>query len=526
MSSKISPLASIEPRLRTLLPADLYANAWVDPSFETLTRVFEHLRTLQRILRDYVPRNVSELAVHPGITRYEWQAGTLMFADLAGFTRIVEANAAAGNEGAQVLLQVLNAYFAQMIEVISKSGGDLLEFTGDALLVQFPAEKNHGDTIRAVRAGLRMQRAMTRFARIETPQGIFSFQIRIGIHAGRFLTADIGTPLRMEHVLLGHAVSQTKQTEGDGQVSRVCLTLFARDRTQNQFRYEPWKPGYCLVVDDLTNEQLGEYDLIPPSRRPASQVLMDRSIETLVAEIENAVSRIEPLASYLSMDVLDLIVESAARRKIQPAFVTPTVIFVNLIGLDTALERAEPSAEASLVAFFSQAVALINATVEARGGVLKKVTYHLDGSDMVIYFGVPNSHTDDPLRAAHAALAIRDIIQRLKPPTISGQPITPSCQIGMARGPAFAGEIGEPHGRREFNVLGDTVNTAARLMHRAGSNQIVMTEKVQQEIVTHFECQSLGSVSLKGKTAPVSIFALLKPIDPQPSITEHGKIKT
>ena len=48
---------------RTLLPADLYAAAWVDPSPDTLMRVFEHLRTLLRILYDYVPRQVSDLRV-------------------------------------------------------------------------------------------------------------------------------------------------------------------------------------------------------------------------------------------------------------------------------------------------------------------------------------------------------------------------------------------------------------------------------------------------------------------------------
>ena len=55
-----SPLATIEPRLRPFLPADLYAAAWVDPSPTTLERVFEHLRTLQRILYDYTSRRVSE----------------------------------------------------------------------------------------------------------------------------------------------------------------------------------------------------------------------------------------------------------------------------------------------------------------------------------------------------------------------------------------------------------------------------------------------------------------------------------
>ena len=144
----ISPLDSIESRLRTLLPADLYAAAWVDPSPTMLERVFEHLRTLQRILHDYSSRLISDNPPRPGKIGFEPQNGTLMFTDLAGFTRLMEANASQGRAGADSLLNVLNDYFSDMIEIISKFGGDLLEFTGDALLVLFPASEKKNDTSR------------------------------------------------------------------------------------------------------------------------------------------------------------------------------------------------------------------------------------------------------------------------------------------------------------------------------------------------------------------------------------------
>ena len=154
-----SPLSSIETRLRLLLPADLYAAVWVDPSPTMLERVFEHLRTLQRILHDYSSRQIAERPPQPGEVRYEWQRGSLMFTDLAGFTRLMEANSGQGRTGAVSLLKILNAYFATMIETISKSGGDLLEFTGDALFVFFPEAERRNDALQAVRAGLRMQTA-------------------------------------------------------------------------------------------------------------------------------------------------------------------------------------------------------------------------------------------------------------------------------------------------------------------------------------------------------------------------------
>ncbi len=89
-----SPLAAIESRLRWLLPADLYAAAWLDPSPAALTRVFEHLRTLQRNLQDYLPRLVTVASAAPGEMRHAWQAGSLIFTDLAGFTPLIEANMA------------------------------------------------------------------------------------------------------------------------------------------------------------------------------------------------------------------------------------------------------------------------------------------------------------------------------------------------------------------------------------------------------------------------------------------------
>jgi adenylate cyclase len=505
-----SPLASIETRLRLLLPADLYASVWVDPSPTMLEKVFEHLRTLERILHDYTSRLISESAPRPGEVRFEWQRGTLMFTDLAGFTPLMEANASQGRAGAGSLLKVLNAYFAEMIETISKSGGDLMEFTGDALFAFFPEVERRNDTFQAVRAGLRMQRAMKHFSQIETPAGTLQLQMRIGIHSGRFLTADIGTPRRMEHVLLGSAVQQAKLTESNGMNERVNLSLDAFNRVKDNFRFEEGKTGYKLVADDLTDEQLGEYE-ITPRRRQASKVLFERGVAGLLHEIEEMLKSIEPLASFIPAPVLNLLVESAAERQIPPDFPEPTVMFVNFIGLPEMVDRALPGEEIKVINNFSRAFALINAAVEARGGVLKKITYHLSGSDIVIYFGVPTAHTNDPARAADAALAIREIVRNIKPPTVGGMQPDITCQIGINQGSAFAAEVGNPRGRREFNVLGDTVNTTARLMNKASKDQIVLSEKTYQMIKSQFAARPLGSAVFKGKLTEMLIFELLGP---------------
>lgn len=506
-----SPLAGLEPRLRYLLPANLYAQTWIDPSPANLMRVFEHLRTLQRTLSNYTPPHVAALQSAPGILQAEWQTGTLMFTDLAGFTPLLEANAAHGAAGAASLLKVLNDYFATLIDILSKSGGSLLEFTGDAILALFPEDPRTHHTAMAIRAGLRMQRAMARFAAIETPGETLALQMRVGIHSGRFLSALIGTPRRMEPVLLGTALQIAKQTETDGMIERVAISHAAARQISEQFRLEV-QQACMLVCDDFSDDQLGQYDVSMRTCRTAAPVVMDRSVPALLSTIEETLRLVEPLASYLPFSILNLVVESAAQRQIAPRFTTLIAMFVNLPMLSDVVERAAPEELPIIVQRISQLFALINSVVEANGGILKNVTSHHTGSDMLIYFGVPNAHVDSMQRAAATALEIRRLITTALPFMSGGRRIAQRCQIGIAGGAAFAAEIGEPRGRREFNVLGDPVNTAARLMDYAADNEILINETAYAVLQRDFHCTTLGAIQLKGKS-PIPVFALHTAID-------------
>lgn len=509
LSDSALPLAELEAQLNILLPADLYAAVRLDPAPATLMRVFEHLRTLHHILIDYTPRRVSEKPPSLGKISYTWQEGTLLFTDLAGFTPLLEANVADGKRGAIALLQVLNHYFSEMIEIISKSGGDLLEFTGDAMLVQFTADSHRSDVAQAVRAGLRMQRAMAaHFSFIETAHEQFSLGMRVGIHSGRFLTAEIGTSVRMAHVLLGSTVQCAKRAEGSSQVGRVCLTRREGEHLEEQFQFESVDSDYILISDNLAPEELGEYDIRVKRRRQASSLLFDRSAEGLLTEIKGAVKRIEPLASYMPLPILKLLVDSAAQREIPPNFPESVVLFVNLAGLPESVDDATPEEVECVVTTFSDAFSAINAAVISRGGILQKVTYQLVGSEILIYFGVLGSYPDDAQRAAETALIIREIVAQMEAPQVAGRAVEITCRMGLTKGSVFAAEIGEPRGRREFNILGDPVNTAARLTKKAAPNQILLTGEVWEAIAPSFDCQPLGNIPLKGKAYPVPIYTL------------------
>lgn len=137
-------LMPIATRLRSLLPADLYIAAWIDLSSEVAMQVFEHLRSLHWILHDYVPRQVAQSPPQPGQLHWNWQEGTLLFTDLAGFTPLMEANARCGQVGIEMMLAQLNAYFTTMIEILSKSGGICWNLPAMRCWPSFPPIPNTG----------------------------------------------------------------------------------------------------------------------------------------------------------------------------------------------------------------------------------------------------------------------------------------------------------------------------------------------------------------------------------------------
>ena len=73
--------------------------------------------------------------------RTVWQAtGTVVFADISGFTRLSEQLAELGRAGAEELTRILNATFDALLAVARSEGGDLVKFGGDALFLFFDGD--------------------------------------------------------------------------------------------------------------------------------------------------------------------------------------------------------------------------------------------------------------------------------------------------------------------------------------------------------------------------------------------------
>jgi len=92
-------------------------------------------------------------------------------------------------------------------------------------------------------------------------------------------------------------------------------------------------------------------------------------------------------------------------------------------------------------------------------GSLNKFLIDDKGATILVAWGLPPiAHEDDPERAVMASIALVERLQKLN---------KLECHIGITTGLALCGPVGNAGSRREYTVLGNMVNMAARLMGTA-----------------------------------------------------------
>jgi len=162
------------------------------------------LATTREVFGKYVPESIAEsiLAGHGTLTPVQTVA-TILYCDIAGFTGIVEQMSPVRT------MQMLNEYFATVLEPIRRHGGIVNQFQGDAMLVTFnvPVEDpRHGD--QAVYAAMEIQSLLVecRFAGVQ-------LRTRIGINTGPVVAGNVGAGDRLHYTVHGDAVNVAARLE-------------------------------------------------------------------------------------------------------------------------------------------------------------------------------------------------------------------------------------------------------------------------------------------------------------------------
>ncbi|RME42228.1 MAG: hypothetical protein D6796_14715, partial [Caldilineae bacterium] len=212
--------------LSTYLPAplteSLRLNAFAPPPHllsQTLHHLAELLQTTITHFPAYLAAHIARRPI-PGEAGGEFIAGTLLFADISGFTAMSERLSRIGQEGAEEITDIVNRHFNTMLAILQAYRGELIKFGGDALLSLF----HEPDSVtRAAQAAMDMQAAMQEFSAVKTSQGVFPLRMKIGLRRGRFFAARLGTAEGMEYALFGRDVNATAATESAAVAGQVLL---------------------------------------------------------------------------------------------------------------------------------------------------------------------------------------------------------------------------------------------------------------------------------------------------------------
>lgn len=134
------------------------------------------------------------------------------------------------------------------------------------------------------------------------------------------------------------------------------------------------------------------------------------------------------------------------------------------------------------------------------------------GDEIMALFGAPVAHVDDPIRAVRTALTMLSVLDTEFNATRRSQGL-PELQIGIGinTGEVVAGYLGSSKAL-EYTVIGDTVNTGARLCSVAKAGQCLISEETYQRVKNHFEIEALPDVRVKGKAKALTIYSVIRPL--------------
>jgi class 3 adenylate cyclase/tetratricopeptide (TPR) repeat protein len=126
------------------------------------------------------------------------------------------------------------------------------------------------------------------------------------------------------------------------------------------------------------------------------------------------------------------------------------------------------------------------------------------GDGVTAYFGYPRAHEDSAQRAVQAGLDIMAGLTELRTAGLE-------ARCGVHTGPVVVGEMGVGEKRLCDGIVGEAPNIAARLQAFAPPGSLVMSEATQRLVEGFFEVEPLGPQMLKGVSAPVAIYWVLRP---------------
>ena len=274
--------------------------------------------------------------------------------------------------------------------------------------------------------------------------------------------------------------------------SAMCAPLWNQAHVIGIIHVDSPMLANCFTLNDL--------DLLTALANYAA-VAVERA--RLNQKIVAAEKKRERLGRFLSPQVTARIIATSESQGMAlgvPEVKDVSVLFSDIVGFTTMSEKMSPAAVSLLLNdYFSRMTDII---FKYEGTLDKYI-----GDAIMAVFGAPLDMPDHCVRAIKAALEMRDQLEAFNSEHKDGPTIR--IRIGINSGKAMAGELGGIN-KKEYTVLGDTVNTASRLESSvAKPMQVVVGENTYNATKAHFDFKSLGPATLKGKERTVEVYEVL-----------------
>ena len=179
-----------------------------------------------------------------------------------------------------------------------------------------------------------------------------------------------------------------------------------------------------------------------------------------------------------------------------------TVMFCDLQGSTALSQQLDPEELRDVIRSYQEVCA--GAVAQFDGHIAKYL-----GDGLLIYFGYPQAHEDDPQRAVRSGLAILGDMQALNAHLKADKGLELTVRIGVHTGLVVAGEMGGGDTLEALAIVGETPNVAARLQEAAGPNAVVISDITANLIQGFFLCETLGFHELKGISGSMELFGVL-----------------
>lgn len=281
------------------------------------------------------------------------------------------------------------------------------------------------------------------------------------------------------------------------------LTLLQKINELNPLLKSIIVSAYGDMENIRTAMNRGAFDFITkPINFEDLTITMEKTLEHVrhIRETMKAIRENNILKMYVDENVLNFMSSKEYESAIMVnENIQGTVMFIDICGF-TAISETAPADD--VVSMLNSLFDLMVKEIIAQEGYVDKF---IGDAIMAVFRG--DYHLD---RALDTALAVRHQINQIHGPE-SMPNFQPGVSIGIKSGDMVSGNIGSTSLKRlDFTVIGDTVNIASRLQDAAEENQILISEDCYERVKEAFKCRKVGSIPLKNKTHPLTVYEVLE----------------